>query len=332
MDITAVDPHEVDLSTATALAEVTNAAAVVDSPQIEPVSGERERLRLRHGWDNRGTDHLLLAHDGDTLVGFAEINLPYWDNTHMGFVDLQTHPDHRGLGYGDAILEESLGVLRGANRTLLMSDAWSDSHRAKFWERHGMELGMVAVQRRLFTAELDWPKLGALLSQSETASADYEIIEVPLPVPESNLPQMIELQLAMNDAPLDDLDLEDDVWNDERFKGVETASIARGKRVHRLVARRRSDGVFGGFTVVDIESDRPWICHQEDTGVIRGHRGHRLGLRLKIEMLKRLRELEPQITYIDTWNAESNQHMIAVNELLGCVVVGRGLEYQKPLT
>ena len=41
-------------------------------------------------------------------------------------------------------------------------------------------------------------------------------------------------------------------------------------------------------------------------------------------MLRRLAELEPALVIIDTWNAESNDHMIAVNERLGCFVVARG--------
>ena len=41
-----------------------------------------------------------------------------------------------------------------------------------------------------------------------------------------------------------------------------------------------------------------------------------------------LRDVEPQLVSIDTWNAESNDHMIGVNELLGYRVMGREIEYQ----
>jgi hypothetical protein len=65
--------------------------------------------------------------------------------------------------------------------------------------------------------------------------------------------------------------------------------------------------------------------------VVSGHRGHKLGLRLKIAMLKRLIEVEPQVRQVDTWNAESNSHMIAVNDAIGCAVVGRAVEMQRRL-
>ena len=48
-------------------------------------------------------------------------------------------------------------------------------------------------------------------------------------------------------------------------------------------------------------------------------------------MLLWLAEAEPQLATVDTWNAESNDHMIAVNEALGYRVMGRELQFQKSL-
>jgi hypothetical protein len=64
---------------------------------------------------------------------------------------------------------------------------------------------------------------------------------------------------------------------------------------------------------------------------MRQHRGHRLGLYLKTAMLLWLREEQPQLELIDTGNAESNDHMIAINEQLGYRVMDRELELQKTL-
>jgi hypothetical protein len=48
-------------------------------------------------------------------------------------------------------------------------------------------------------------------------------------------------------------------------------------------------------------------------------------------MLVWLAEIEPQLESIDTWNAESNDHMIGVNERLGYRVLGRALQFQRGL-
>jgi hypothetical protein len=48
-------------------------------------------------------------------------------------------------------------------------------------------------------------------------------------------------------------------------------------------------------------------------------------------MLLWLDEVEPQVETVDTWNAESNRHMIAVNEALGYRAMGRELQFQGSL-
>jgi hypothetical protein len=58
------------------------------------------------------------------------------------------------------------------------------------------------------------------------------------------------------------------------------------------------------------------------TGVVREHRGHRLGLLVKVAMAEWLRTAEPQLERIQTWNAQSNRYMIAVNEALGYTILG----------
>jgi predicted component of type VI protein secretion system len=64
---------------------------------------------------------------------------------------------------------------------------------------------------------------------------------------------------------------------------------------------------------------------QEDTSVVDDHRGHRLGLRLKIEMLRWIADERPEVRATETWNSVENHHMLAVNELLGTRVVDRHL-------
>jgi hypothetical protein len=58
------------------------------------------------------------------------------------------------------------------------------------------------------------------------------------------------------------------------------------------------------------------------TVVSRKHRGHRLGLLLKIAMMELLATMEPQLERIVTWNGQSNEHMISVNEAIGYTVFG----------
>jgi RimJ/RimL family protein N-acetyltransferase len=72
-----------------------------------------------------------------------------------------------------------------------------------------------------------------------------------------------------------------------------------------------------GHTFVVLHAAEPRHAHQADTAVSRGHRGHKLGLLLKIEAMRWLAEAEPQLEVIETWNNVDNTFMIAVNEALG---------------
>ena len=329
MRIDRYEPALVDTGLAHALAELHNAAAVVDAPHVAPVSAEWVRLRSLHADENRPVPHLFVAvDDHGAVIGSAEVRVETWDNHHVASIDLETHPAVRGRGVGDRLYAEALGRARSLGKTLLIAGAWAGSHREQFWQRNGFSVAARDAQRRLVVAELPWARLDELHRRSIAASDGYEIVTMATPTPPEEVDALLELSRAMNDSPIDDLEIDDDVWVEERLRNYEQAQLARGIRLHRLVARRLADGELAGHTLVAVEDERPQLGFQEDTAVTRSHRGHRLGMRLKIEMLRLLADVEPQIVHIDTWNAESNTHMLAVNDALGCVVVGRSVELQ----
>ena len=332
VEISALDPATLSDADAAALAGITNAADAVDAPHLDPVDASYVRHKHAHGHDLRPTHGLLVARTADEqAVGYIELYSQHWDNPQMLGLGVETHPDHRGRGVGDALLKRAVGIARAEGRTQLLGDAWADSHRARFWERHQYPVAARASNRRLVLTDLNHVELAELLARAEGASPGYELVDLPNPAPDELVDDLLTLHLAMNDEPLDDLQLHDAQWPADRFRAFEQAMTVRGCRLHRLLARCTSDGELGGHTVVVVEEDRPWVGFQEDTAVVAGHRGHKLGLRLKIEMLALLAEREPQLRHIDTWNADSNRHMIAVNDAIGCVVVGRGVEVQREL-
>ena len=82
-----------------------------------------------------------------------------------------------------------------------------------------------------------------------------------------------------------------------------------------------------GEECVIIDPGQPQWGFQQLTAVVRTHRGHRLGLLVKTAMLELLATAEPQIEWIATGNAATNEHMIAVNEQLGYRVVEPGWRF-----
>jgi hypothetical protein len=65
--------------------------------------------------------------------------------------------------------------------------------------------------------------------------------------------------------------------------------------------------------------------------VLREHRGHRLGLAVKLANLDSLEASFPGVALVVTGNAQENAPMIAVNEMLGFEVVANGTFWQKEL-
>ena len=71
-----------------------------------------------------------------------------------------------------------------------------------------------------------------------------------------------------------------------------------------------------------------WHAWQQITLVHPEHRGHRLGMIVKAVNLRTLRAQEPAVRMIDTFNAEVNTHMIAINEAMGFRAVDRWANWQ----
>ena len=162
-----------------------------------------------------------------------------------------------------------------------------------------------------------------------THAGDYELERIEGGSPAELLEALAVATAAINDAPLDDLEIEDEVFTADRVAAYENTELASGHRLYRVIARHRVSGDIAGLTVVTVDSENPARGEQEDSSVVRAHRGHRLGLLLKADMMRWLAEVEPQLETLDTWNAESNDHMIGVNERLGYRVMGRELQFQR---
>jgi RimJ/RimL family protein N-acetyltransferase len=76
---------------------------------------------------------------------------------------------------------------------------------------------------------------------------------------------------------------------------------------------------------------RPEHAQQSGTLVLAAHRGHRLGARLKIAVLRELAATVPQVRRISTYNADGNRPMVAVNEALGFRPAGALSTWSTPI-
>ena len=310
--------------------ELANAARAVDSPWVHPLTQRQAEGTFRLGWDGEPPTPFLATVHG-TTVAAGEVHTSEYDNLHVAWLSVEVHPERRRRGYGTQLLEGLAEHARKIGRTSLGIDGWESDATRAFAEAHGFEKKSQAINRRQFPGDLDWAMVEKVHSVALDHASSYEIIRRLGRTPDDELVAVAEMSAAINDAPTDDLDIEDEVFPPERIRAYEDAQIARGHVLHRVFARHRETGELAGHTIVAVDEERPQLGHQHDTSVVKAHRGHRLGLLLKADMNLWLRETQPQLESVDTWNAESNDHMIGVNEQLGYRIMGRALEFQKSI-
>jgi GNAT superfamily N-acetyltransferase len=326
--LTWLDRENIDTRDLAGAVSVREAARRVDAPHTPYVPTRVFLAELTYGWDSEPTETAVQRDKTGRPVGLLRVELPNWDNTHIGLVDVQVDPRDRRQGIGGALFEAGLQRLREAGRTTLLAESVDCVATVGFAASVGLERAQDVVQRRQDLSAVDWTRLDAAYDDARAHAGGYELLRLPGRVPESMRAAVCEMAAAINDAPVDGLDIEDEVITPERQITFEHMHDLLGRRVYRLVARDTATGELAGVTTVAIDSEQPWHAEQYDTSVVRAHRGRRLGVLLKIAMLRWLREQEPQLTEVTTWNAASNDHMIGVNELLGYEVAMTGVEWQ----
>ena len=129
----------------------------------------------------------------------------------------------------------------------------------------------------------------------------------------------------ITEAPLGELQREPENPDVAILRAGEETLARQGRTKYTTVAIAE-DGQLAGFTDLVMSEHDPGRVFQWGTLVPRAHRGHRLGLALKVANLAFLQGLR-----LTTYNAEVNSHMIGVNEKLGFRPVERLGEFQKRL-
>jgi GNAT superfamily N-acetyltransferase len=329
VDITQLSPDDASgCAEAVALLTATHA---VDCPPLLLPTPAGYAADLRYGWDLDPGRTCLARTESGSVVGLLQLFAPTYDNTNLAWLEVEVHPDHRGRGIGSELVRYGEQVARELGRTSIGLGSLDLPKADAFAKRHGFEQKAIEVNRRQDIAGLDWTTVQKLYDEAVLASADYELVRIIDVLPEEMLDDMVAITASINDAPKDDLDVEDDVFSPQRLRGYEESKRGHQQTIYRVIARHRTTGELAGHSLVTVERERPHIAEQADTAVSRDHRGHRLGALVKTAMLLWLREAEPAVTQLDTWNAESNSHMIAINEQLNYFIVARAIDYQKTL-
>ena len=288
-----------------------------------------------------------------SVIGTAYLIMPTRSNAHLCHLELTVHPRHQGLGVGTALLQEveRLAVTHGRTTIIVATDhrgepplgvpgvlepptgsgrIASTDRAAAFTRRRGYVLEQA---ERYSVLHLPVPPAHLAVLRADAfarAGDDYRLVHWTGGAPREWLDDVARLNTRMStDAPLGGLEIEEDPWDAERVRRAEH-DVAAAMHGHLTVAVEHvPSGELAAFTRVEYPLDQAEVVFQEDTLVLREHRGRRLGMLVKATMLERLAEVRPGARRVHTWNAEENAYMLAINVALGFRPTGVGGLWQK---
>lgn len=281
-----------------------------------------------------------LARVGGTLVGAMQFGRPLLDNLHLCGVEIGVPPTHRRRGIGSALLAKAVELGRAAGCRTLISYASEPlpggphltTDGRDFLLANGFHIANTMRSRRLDLAAIDAPSEQKLLDDAWRHAEDYELVQWTGATPKEHVGDAAALASRLQtDVPRGSLDLEESHFDADRYTAKENAELARGNDFVCSYVRHAASGALVGHSTVAVHTETPDLGWQWITLVHPDHRGHRLGMIVKIENHRLLRRVKPQTRWIETSNAEANPHMVAINEKLGFAESARHHAFQREI-
>lgn len=317
----------------TAYAELSN--DVIREEIGAPDLGESPKEVLARMASPYNTSLVFGAYRGSRLVGFGELEREADHDVAWIWSGVAT--DERGNGLGSRLAEVlTSAALRAGARTLQAGAYHADletepriaspsgpgsvpenAATTRFLQAHGFKLGQVEVTSAL-PLPVSEDVLAELAGDARPAD-DYELIDWSGATPEDLVDGYARLRTAVTTAvPSGDLTEEETVWDADRVRDRDRRHAEAGVITATTVARHRPSGGLVAFTTLS----RPAAADgravmQGYTMVLPDHRGHNLGLWIKINNLRRLNTVDHGAARVITGNAGENEAMLRINRLLG---------------
>lgn len=309
-----------------------------------------ELLPLLRSSPDRTTLVWVVRHDG-AVIGRAMVDIPQDQGARSLIATIELLPRAWGRGIGQAILPHLEAAARAHGRTVVQN--WTeqqatdgprlhaptghgsvpDDHVARFLTRSGFTLEQVHRVSILDLHPGDDRRIRHLNDEARSRARGYDVVSWMLPTPAEYLDGYAWMKSRMStDAPSAGLDADEERWDAARVRRMEAREHERGNTMLVTAARHRATGALAAFTELAIGRDRAATTHQNDTLVLREHRGHRLGLLIKTAALLRWSGIAPESPRLITYNAEENRPMLSINEALGFTARAHEGAWKKDLT
>ena len=312
MQVRALDPHGPEAGPWYAAFRAGSVAGR-DQPTVAGAESTLTSLRTTAG--NANLDRQAYgAWDGDECLGGVIVNLPRAANSHTTEFELAVAPEHRRRGAGTALYEAGIAVARAHGRRVVstelnvpLTQSLAEHDGGRFALARGFES---TLQERRYLLGLPAEPVVA------DVPAGYQLHAWTGPVAVESAADFAAMNNLMEqDVPIGERDHEPAVVTAaDVLRGDERLAAAGWGLVTALL--RAPDGTPAGYTRLFVNSDGVH-AQQDDTFVLRAHRGRRLGAVLKSANLAQLAAHHPGVRHLHSWTADGNDAMIATNRRFG---------------
>ncbi|MCE7745550.1 MAG: GNAT family N-acetyltransferase [Candidatus Heimdallarchaeota archaeon] len=263
---------------------------------------------------------VLVLNQEDKVIGYGDSswNIKY-DNLDKAWFWVHITKDERRKGFGKQTLKKILEKLP-PQITGIITEVFTETDGVPFVESLQMKKKYTEVLSRSDLTKFDPEevKKESRKLKQQALEKGYEIIYIDNMNHVFHLDFIKYVEMAQeiwNDMPLEELTYEDEILSVDRYQEMIQRQILAGNHIMSFVAIHKETNEIAGVTVTYINKHQTKIAHQQDTGVVRAHRGKGLGLALKYQLLEKLL-FETKAVKWQTGNAGSNEHMLRINNIL----------------
>ncbi|MQA24624.1 MAG: GNAT family N-acetyltransferase [Micromonosporaceae bacterium] len=282
------------------------------------VNMPEERRLMWFAEDDAGT-----AADGGKVLGSASLLLV---GGQTGVLDLFVRADARRQGIARELLNAVAWRANAERRRTLTVEVIGGTPGVRFYEACGFHRTLVEVRHVLTLEHVHWPRTEQIAGQLANG---YRVEYLPGGPPEEMLEPYARAKLMLRHLPGDDFDIDRMVSIEaNRLRASLSTLRRRGMRSYVVVVTHDATRQVAGLTELVVPAHRPERADQYDTLVVQAHRGYGLGLAMKARMLMAMRDDEPQIRDVVTWQTLEMEQMARVNSVLGFVPDREWYEYE----
>jgi GNAT superfamily N-acetyltransferase len=307
---------------------ISRDAWLADVPDIPFVSEVGYASSVQRPWPAHDNERYVALVDG-VVAGLLRLSMPTRDNLENMELDLIVDVDRRRQGIGRALFDRAVWRANELGRKNLTSETIGGE---PFAAAMGAKMVLAETRSRLDVPPADQERLDELLADAWRRAQGYRLVQWQGVPAEEFLADLAALDSRFyTDAPTGDLVVEAEKVDADRIRATEEHRAALGRTAFHSAVVHIASGRLVAWTLIGGDRELTTQSWQQLTIVDPAHRGHRLGMLIKLENLRFIRAGQPELTGIDTFNASANEHMLAINDTMGFRRVDQWEQWQLTL-